>query len=83
MGGTARKHKKDGKSIKYLESLRNELRSRSITSAMEQHIREQRHANEMERISASTPQYYDSLSDEEVEEDRAWGKFGESQFPVE
>jgi len=34
----------------------------------------------MARIAASFTRYYDSLTDEEVAEDRAWGLFAESQM---
>jgi len=34
----------------------------------------------LEEISASVTHYYGSLTDEEVEEDRAWGEFAGSQF---
>jgi len=37
----------------------------------------------MERISASVTRYYDSLSPEEIAEDRAWGDFAATQFPTE
>jgi hypothetical protein len=36
-----------------------------------------------EEISASVTRYYDSLTDEEAAEDRAWGEFASSQFPTE
>jgi hypothetical protein len=37
----------------------------------------------LEEISASTMRYYDSLTDEEVAEDRAWGEFAAAQFARE
>jgi len=37
----------------------------------------------MERIAASISNYYDSLSEEEMNEERLWGAFAESQFPLE
>jgi hypothetical protein len=37
----------------------------------------------MKRIAASITRYYDSLTDEEIAEDRAWGLFAETQFPLE
>jgi len=37
----------------------------------------------LEEISASVTRYYDSLTDEERAEIRAWGQFAETQFPVE
>jgi hypothetical protein len=37
---------------------------------------------ELERIAAAVTRYYDSLTDEEIAEDRAWGDFAASQFPT-
>ena len=34
----------------------------------------------LEQISASITRYYDSLTDEEVAEDRGWGDFAAAQF---
>ena len=34
---------------------------------------------ELAAIAASISRYYDSLTDEEVEEQRLWGQFSESQ----
>jgi hypothetical protein len=38
---------------------------------------------ELEEISAAVTRYYDSLTDEEIAEDRAWGDFAGLQFAVE
>jgi hypothetical protein len=83
----ARKAKKtfslSRQSVMYLESLRKEKRSKSVSSVLEDIIREQQQSREMERISASVTCYYDSLTPEEVTEDRAWGEFAATQFPSE
>jgi hypothetical protein len=34
----------------------------------------------LEEISTSIKRYYDSLTDEQVAEDRAWGEFATAQF---
>jgi hypothetical protein len=34
---------------------------------------------DLEEISAAVTRYYDSLTDEEIAEDRAWGEFAASQ----
>jgi len=84
---TARKAKKtfslSRQSVMYLESLRKEKRSKSVSSVLEDILRQQQQAKEMERISASVTRYYDSLSPEEIAEDRAWGDFAATQFPSE
>jgi len=38
---------------------------------------------ELEEISAAVTRYYESLTDEEIAEDRAWGEFAASQLPAE
>ena len=67
----------------YLESVRKERKSQSMSAVLEELIRRQQRAAEMERISTSIGSYYDSLTDEEVDEDRAWGQFAETQLPRE
>jgi hypothetical protein len=37
----------------------------------------------LEEISASVVRYYDSLTDDEAADDRAWGEFAATQFAVE
>jgi hypothetical protein len=44
-------------------------------------IGQRQQAKEMARISASFTQYYDSLTAEDIAEDRAWGDFAATQFP--
>jgi hypothetical protein len=70
-------------SVKYLESLRKENRSKSVSSVLEDLIRQQQQVKELERISASVTRYYDSLTAEEIAEDRGWGEFAATQFPSE
>src|SRR5690242_2973427 len=70
-------------SLQYLEAVRKQRKSGSVSSVLDDLIREQQRAAEMRRISASITSYYDSLTDEEVADDRAWGAFAESQFPDE
>ncbi|MGA8273933.1 MAG: hypothetical protein WB919_20385 [Candidatus Sulfotelmatobacter sp.] len=84
---TTRKKKKtfslSRQAVTYLEALRHEQRGKSVSSVLEEIIRQQQQAKEMERISASVTRYYDSLSAEEIAEDRAWGDFAATQFPSE
>jgi len=70
-------------SLRYLVALRKERRAKSMSSVLEEVIRQQQQAKELERISASVTRYYDSLTPEETAEDRAWGDFAETQFPTE
>ena len=41
-----------------------------MSRAREQHV----------KLSADTSRYYDSLSSQEMEEQNAWGEFGESEL---
>jgi predicted CopG family antitoxin len=70
-------------SVSYLESLRKARKGKSISSVLEELIRQRREAEEMRRISASISSYYDSLTDEEMAENDAWGQFAETQFAAE
>jgi hypothetical protein len=69
--------------VTYLESVRRQTKRQSMSSVLEDIIRAQQEAKEVERISASFTSYYDSLTPEEQAEDRAWGEFSETQFPTE
>jgi hypothetical protein len=84
---TTRKAKKtfslSREAVGYLESVRKEEKRRTVSSVLEEIIRQQQQARELERISAAVTRYYDSISEEQREEDSAWGKFAESQFPGE
>jgi hypothetical protein len=70
-------------SVSYLESLRKAKKAKSISSILEDLIRQRRELEAMKRFSASVTDYYDSLSDEEVVDNNAWGQFAETQFPTE
>ena len=70
-------------SVSYLESLRKARKGKSVSAVLDDLIRQRREAEEMKRISASVTRYYDSLTAEEVSEDRAWGDFAATQFPSE
>jgi len=44
-------------------------------------IRQKKRDSERAQIAAAVTNYYDSISDIEVESDRAWGHFAETQLP--
>lgn len=67
--------------VRYLESLRKETKKDSMSSVLEEVIRQLQQTKELERISAAATRYYDSLSPEGIAEDRAWGDFAATQFP--
>ena len=62
--------------IEVLECVKNERRLDSFTSAFEEIVREWK----KNYIAAQVTQYYDSFSDEEVERQKQWGAFSESQM---
>ena len=47
---------------------------------IEELILERKQQAEQERLSAAITIYYDSISEEQVQEDRAWGQFAESEM---
>lgn len=67
----------------FLEALRKERRSRSISSVLEEIIHQQQQTKELERISASVTRYYDSLTAEEIAENEDWGELAATQFSSE
>jgi hypothetical protein len=64
----------------YLEAVRVERRKPSASSALEDILRESRERHQMRKIQHAMTGYYDSLSEAEREENRAWGGLGESQL---
>ncbi len=69
--------------IRFVEAVQKERKIDSASSALDELLREQKQALEMEQTSAAITKYYDSLTEPEMAEDRAWGKAAESQFPTE
>lgn len=67
--------------VAYLESERKAKRQRSLSAVLEALVRQYQQSREMQRISASVTRYYDSLTPEEIADDRAWGEFATTQFP--
>lgn len=69
--------------VAFLESERKRNRRKSLSAVLEEIVRHQQEQKEMERVSAAFTRYYDSLTPDEVAEDRAWGDFAATQFPDE
>lgn len=69
--------------VSYLESQRKENHRPSLSAVLEEIVRREQEQKEMERISAAFTRYYDSLTPEEIAEDRAWAEFAATQFPDE
>jgi hypothetical protein len=62
--------------IEIIEGYRKKKRIESLTSAVEQIVREWQKSDLATQVTA----YYDSLSDTETKKDEQWGKFSESQM---
>lgn len=67
--------------VAFLESERRATHKRSLSAVLEEIVRRQQEEKEMERISAAFTRYYDSLTPEEIAEDRGWAEFAATQFP--
>jgi hypothetical protein len=84
---TKRKEKRtfslSSESLHFLELMRKRRKSASVSAVLDELIAQHRRSQEAHRISASITGYYDSLTKDEVTEDRLWGQFAESQFPDE
>jgi hypothetical protein len=70
-------------SVSFLESERQRRGRESTSAVLEEIIHECRCKQDTRKIDAAISAYYDSISDEEREENKRWGEFAESQFPVD
>lgn len=70
-------------SIKFLETEQKKRGSESASAVLEQIIHESRCKADTSKIDAAISAYYDSVSDEERGEDRRWGEFAETQYPLD
>src|SRR5271163_2508218 len=69
-------------SLSYLEQ---EARRRSIDSqsaVLDELLREKKREQQLAAIDKQITAYYDSLTDEQVEEQRTWGEFAEQQLAL-
>jgi predicted CopG family antitoxin len=83
----ARKAKKtfvlSRETVEFLEAEKEKRGGESASSVLEEIIHECRKRQGGQESDAVISAYYDSLSDEEREENKGWGEFAESQFPVD
>ena len=70
-------------SVRFLEEQRIKRNAQSVSAALEEILLAVRKEEEREAIEAAVTKYYDSLTDEDVEEDRQWAEFAASVFPGE
>ena len=69
--------------MKYLAEVGRESHNASKSAVLNEILREKRREWEIARSEAAISAYYDSLSDQQLEENEAWGAIDESQFPPE
>jgi hypothetical protein len=69
--------------VSILEAERKARRSASSSSALEELLRERKHQSEKQQIAASVTSYYDSLTEQDLQEQNLWGEFARSQFSTE
>lgn len=61
--------------LEFLEAVRKHQKADSLTAALEMILREEKQRRELKELNSTISQYYDSLSNEEVAEQRNWGEF--------
>ena len=68
-------------SARFLETEKRKRGRESASAVLEEIIHECRCRQDTSKIDAAISAYYDSLTDEDREENRSWGEFAETQFP--
>ena len=64
----------------FLKRMRRERKVSSESETLDVLLRELMAAQKQRAIESAYKDYYDSLSEEDVAEQRAWGTFSETQF---
>ena len=80
---TRRTYSLDPELVRYVEKVRRERHSSSASSALEQLLWESIRERERQHQESEIAAYYSSMSENEVAEQKEWGKFAETQFPTE
>jgi hypothetical protein len=84
MPRTTRKAKKSftlsSESVAFLEGLRKKHRARSVSSVLEDLVKEARRQEKLKAYEDQVTEYYDSLTEEEREEERAWAAIGDQEL---
>lgn len=69
--------------VAFLETEKQKRGRESTSSVLEELIKECREKGNTKKIDLAITNYYDSLTDEEREENSRWGEFAENQFPLD
>jgi hypothetical protein len=67
-------------SVAYLEEVRKKNGADSMSAILEEILQAARREEKRAAIDRAMKEYYDSLTDEEVEEERQWGEFAQREF---
>lgn len=70
-------------SVEFLEALRRKRSAASTSAVLEELLQAARREHVRAKVEAAVADYYSSLSEEEVEEQAAWGRFALREFPKE
>jgi hypothetical protein len=70
-------------SLAYLEQQARERQLDSQSAVLDELLQEKTREQQRATLEAKITAYYDSLSDEEVEERRAWGEFAEQNLVLD
>ncbi len=71
----------DRELVGYVKKVAKERSNPSLSSALEELLRESKRRRERRHIQNAMAAYYDSLGEDDRAEQREWGAFAESQFP--
>jgi len=67
--------------VAFLETEKQKRGRESTSVVLEELIQECREKGDTKKLNIAISGYYDSLTDEERDENSRWGEFAESQFP--
>lgn len=70
-------------SVAFLETEKQKRGRESTSLVLEELIQECREKDTAKKIGAEISSYYDSLTDEERNENSNWGEFAEKQLPLD
>jgi hypothetical protein len=67
-------------SVSFLEEMRKKNSAESVSAILEEILQSVRREEKRATLDRELTEYYDSLSDEEVAEQRQWGEFARRAF---
>jgi hypothetical protein len=73
----------DPELVRYVEKVKQECRIDSASAALEELLWESKRQRERKRQDDLIANYYSSLDEAEIAQESEWGRFAETQFPIE